>query len=112
MNDLQIEKYRHDLAYLRAMAEQTIRDFERFNYTIVFKEELPVSFLNFQLQLAEQLTAWCKFDAERIPGLLSHIDIPEHKIPARFGCRDTYQLAGIILQRELIKVILKKHYSS
>lgn len=112
MDDLQIEKYRHDLAYLRAMAEQTIKDFERFNYVVIFNDELPVSFLNFRIQLAEQLGTWCKLDADRIPGLLYHIDIPEHLIPARYGCRDVEQLADLILQRELIKVILRKHYSS
>ena len=36
MNELQLEKYRHDLAYLKAMAFQTIKDFERFNYILVF----------------------------------------------------------------------------
>lgn len=112
MNDLQIEKYRHDLAYLRAMAEQTVRDFERFNYVVVFNDALPLSFLNFRIQLAEQLGTWCKMDADRIPGLLYHIDIPDHKLPARYGCRDVDQLADLILKRELIKVIIRKHYSS
>ena len=77
MNDLQLEKYRHDLAYLKAMAAQTIKDFDRFNYTLVFNEGLPVQFNNYCIQLAEQLQFWCKFDADRIPGLLYHIDIPE-----------------------------------
>ncbi|MBK7682208.1 MAG: hypothetical protein KA347_09325 [Bacteroidia bacterium] len=112
MNDLQLEKYRHDLAYLKAMAAQTIKDFDRFNYTLVFNEGLPVQFNNYCIQLAEQLQFWCKFDADRIPGLLYHIDIPEHMIPARYGCRDTAHMADVILQRELIKVILRKHYSS
>ena len=112
MNELQLEKYRHDLAYLKAMAFQTIKYFERFNYILVFNESLPVQFNTYRIQLAEQLQNWCKFDADRIPGLLYHIDVPEHMIPVRYGCRDTAQMADVILQRELIKVILKKHYSS
>lgn len=112
MNDLQIKKYRHDLAYLRAMAEQTVKDFERFNYVVEFNDELPVSFHNFHLQLSAQLSHWCKVDADRIPGLLYHIDVPEHLMPVHYGCKDADHMADIILQRELIKVILKKHYST
>lgn len=106
------EKYRHDVAYLQWMAEQTIRDFDRFGYQIVFNPDLPVSFENYRLQLTPQLARWCKQDPERIPSLLYHIDLPEHMIPSGYGCKDTGRMAELILQRELIKVILKKHYSS
>lgn len=106
------EKYRHDLAYLRAMAEQTVKDFDRFGYEIEFNPDLPVSFENFRLQLAPLWAKWCKNDADRLPSLLYHIDLPEHMIPAGYGCKDAERMAELILQRELIKVILRKHYSS
>lgn len=105
------EKYRHDLAYLRAMADQAVRDFERFGYDIVFNPDLPVSFENFRLQLAVQWANWCKREPDRIPSLLYHIDLPEHLLPAGYGCKDPERMADLILQRELIKVILRKHYS-
>ena len=106
------EKYRHDLAFLRAMADQAVRDFDRFGYDLIFNADLPVSFENYKLQMAPQLKNWCKSDPERIPSLLYHIDLPEHLVPPGYGCKDTERLAELILQRELIKVILRKHYSS
>lgn len=111
MNEVLLEKYRHDLAFLKAMADQTIKDFDRFNYSLVFKDDLPVQFATYHLQLTQQLQTWCKFDADRIPGLLYHIDLPEHLLPPRYGCRDVERLSELILQRELIKVVLRKLYS-
>jgi hypothetical protein len=112
MESEMLEKYRHDLAYLRAMAEQAVNDFGRLGYDLHFNEQLPVSFVNYQYQLSEQLQRWCKSDFGRIPTLLYHIDLPEHLLPAGHGCKDPLRLAELILQRELIKVILRKHYSS
>jgi len=112
MNEIQIEKYRHDLAYLRAMAEQTVKDFERFGYKVEFNAELPVQFEIYKLQLSIHLKNWCKNEFDRIPNLLYHIDVPEHMLPSNYGCKDPEKLADIILQRELIKVIIRKHYSS
>lgn len=111
MKDEQLEKYRHDLEYLREMALQTIRDFERFSYVLSFNDQLPVSFDRYRHELSEQLARWCKTEPDRIPSLLYHIDLPEHMIPPGYGCKDPMLLAERILQRELIKVILRKHYS-
>ncbi|MBL7923277.1 MAG: hypothetical protein JNL88_03675 [Bacteroidia bacterium] len=112
MKEEMLEKYRYDLAYLREMSVQAEKDFGRFGYTLLFKEGLPVSFENYRMQLAEQLNHWCKKEYDRIPSLLYHIDLPEHLLPAGYGCKDTGRLAELILQRELIKVILRKHYLS
>ena len=111
MKEEQLEKYRHDLAYLRDMSEQAVKDFDRFGYDLIFNADLPVSFENYKMQLAVQLKGWCKNQFDRIPSLLYHIDLPEHLLPAGYGCKDTEQLADLVLQRELIKVILRKHYS-
>jgi hypothetical protein len=111
MREDQLEKYRHDLAYLREMAAQTEKDFGRFGYDFSFHPELPVSFDRYRDELAQALQHWCKADPERIPSLLYHIDLPEHMVPPGYGCKDTSLLSERILQRELIKVILRKHYS-
>ena len=106
-----LEKCRHDLAFLKAMADQTVKDFDRFNYTVVFNDNLPIQFNTYLFQLTEQLKEWCKHDGARIPGLLYHIDLPEHLLPVRYGCRDVGRLSELILQRELIKVVMRKLYS-
>lgn len=112
MKEEQLEKYRYDLAYLRAMSEQAQKDFDRFGYQLDFDEKLIVSFDNYRTQLAVQLKKWCKNDYDRMPALLYHIDLPEHMIPSGYGCKDTERLAELILKRELIKVVLRKHFSS
>ncbi len=112
MKEAEIEKYRYDLAFLREMADQALKDFERFGYTLLFNTDLPVSFENYRFQLAGQLKQWCKFDFDRIPALLYHIDLPEHLLPPGYGCKEPERLAELILQRELIKVVLRKHFSS
>ena len=112
MKEDHLEKYRHDLQFLREMAEQTVIDLERFGYEMEFDPLLPVSFENYRIQLEGRIASWCKSDSGRIPALLYHIDIPEHLIPPGFGCKEPARLAELILQRELIKVVLRKQFKS
>lgn len=112
MKEDSLGKYRHDLQFLREMAEQTAIDLERFGYEISFDPLCTVSFENYRLQLENRLATWCKSDPARIPALLYHIDIPEHLLPPGYGCKDASRLAELILQRELIKVVLRKQFKS
>jgi hypothetical protein len=112
MDHQQLEKYRHDLEFLRAMAAQAETDFARFGYPLAFNSELPPDFRRYCIELAPRLREWCKSEGDRIRSLLYHIDLPEHMIPEGYGCRDPEALAERILQRELIKVVLRKHFSS
>ncbi len=111
MEGTDLEKYRHDLAFLRMMADQTIKDFDRFGYEVKFNENLPVSFNNYLEQLIELFSLWCKTDSNRLSSLLYSIDVPEHLLPPRSGCADPKRAAEVILQRELIKVVMRKLYS-
>lgn len=111
MESTELEKYRHDLAFLRMMAEQTIKDFDRFGYELKFNEELPVSFNNFSSKLCDFVVLCCKTDSNRLSSLLYSIDVPEHLLPPRSGCADPKRTAEVILQRELIKVVMRKLYS-
>lgn len=112
MQAIDVEKYRTDHAFLRAMGEQTVRDFERFGYELKFRMPEPPHFEIIRLQLSEQLRVWCKQDMEHIRSLLYHIDVPEHLLKGSGGCADPDQLADVILKRELIKVVLRKLFSS
>jgi len=112
MKEDSLEKYRHDLQYLREMANQTVIDLERFGYEISFDPALPVSFENYRIQLESRIATWWKSDSGRIPALLYHIDVPEHLLPPGYGCKDPARLAELILQRELIKVVLRKQFKS
>jgi hypothetical protein len=112
MDSNQLEKYRHDLAFIRAAAEQTIRDCERFGFEVAFEESTQLNFEMLKLQLAVYLRKWCKEDSNHLSALLYHIDVPEHLLPKGRGCSDPDRLSELILQRELIKVVMRKLYST
>lgn len=112
MKEDRLEKYRHDLQYLREMADQTVVDLERFGYEITFDPSSPVSFENYRIQLEGRIASWCKTDPGRLPALLYHIDLPEHLLPPGYGCKNPARLSELILQRELIKVVLRKQFKS
>lgn len=111
MESTELEKYRHDLAFLMMMADQTIKDFDRFSYDLQFNEQLPVNFNNYVEQLCDFIKVCCKTDSNRLSSLLYGIDVPEHLLPPRSGCADPKRTAEVILQRELIKVVMRKLYA-
>lgn len=111
MDDTQLDKYRTDLAFLRAAAAQTIKDCERMGFEISIDADKITGILHLQLQLEPYLKIWCKESNSRLAALLYQIDLPEHLIPERGACSDIPYLASIIIKRELIKVVIRKLYS-
>lgn len=111
MEEAQLAIHRNDLTLLRAMWDQTCRDCERFGY---FPDPLEGELRTFQGYLhcfSGFYAGWCKMDSSRLASLLYHIDIPEKLLPLQYGCRNPAEMAELILKRELIKVIIRKHYS-
>ena len=54
---------------------------------------------------------WCKADRQKLMGVMYHIDMPDHLLKEGINCKDCNVLAKQILQRELIKVVIRKQYS-
>jgi hypothetical protein len=111
MDDTQLDKYRHDLAFLRAAAAQTVKDCERMGFEISIDGDKITGILHLQLQLEPYLKQWCKESSSRLAALLYQIDLPEHLIPERGACSDIPYLSSIIIKRELIKVVMRKLYT-
>ena len=111
MDETGLEKYRTDLEFIRMAARQTEKDFERMGYQIELPE-FPSDFRSCFLHLAEILRAICRSDDNRLEVVLYHIDVPEKKLHPQVACKNIEHTAEIILQRELIKVVLKKLYSA
>ena len=111
MEEEQIARYRHDLEYVRKAARQTEKDFERFGYQVELDTDQTGDWRICCSQLSDFITVICKDDSSRLPALLYHIDVPEHKIHPLKGCANPALTAEIIMQRELIKVIIKTIYS-
>lgn len=111
MDEDQIEKYRHDLEYVRKAARQTEIDFSRFGYEISIDSELTGNWQICCMQLEEAIRLICKENSRKLEAILYHIDVPEHKVHPLKACSDPEHTAHVIFQRELIKAILKRIYS-
>ncbi len=111
MDDTQLDKYRNDLAFLRAAAAQTIKDCERMGFKLNIEPDKITGILHLQLQLEPFLKQWCKEAGSRLAALLYQMDIPEHLIPERGACSDIPYLSALIIKRELIKVVMRKLYT-
>lgn len=111
MDETQIEKYRHDLEFIRMAARQTEKDFDRMGYAVELPE-FPTDFKSCYWALAEFLKELCKSGDNRLEGVLYHIDVPEKVLHPVNGCKDPIRTAEVILQRELIKVVIRKLYST
>jgi hypothetical protein len=112
IDDTTLENYRHDLAFLRATAEQVKKDCERNGFDLEIGVDNVVSLSHLQLQLEPYVKKWCKESSHRLAALLYQIDLPEHMLPERGACSNIPLLTSLILKRELIKVVLRKLYSS
>jgi hypothetical protein len=111
MDETRLEKYRTDYAFLRLMIEQTVKDFGRMGFELRFDEIEPPDFNLYCLQLAPQLSKWCMDDKQKLMAVMYHIDLPDHFLAEGINCKKTDHLSQLILQRELIKVVLKKLYT-
>jgi hypothetical protein len=111
MDEQALESFRTDLEFIRRAARQTEADFGRMGYVLELSE-FPIGFQGLCLELEEQLRIMCKSSDHRLEGLLYHIDVPEKVLHPMHACKNPEITAKVILQRELIKVVLKHLYSA
>lgn len=109
MEQTELIRYRNDLEFIRLAARQTEQDFSRMGYQVEL-EEFPSGFRVLCDQLAIKLAEICKGD-NRLEAVLYHIDVPEKMLHPMHACKNPALTAEVILQRELIKVVIKKLYS-
>lgn len=112
MEEAQLAIHRNDIILLRAMWDQTCRDCGRFGYEPDHLEGEFRTFEGYVQCLSGHYADWCRRDSSRLQALLYHIDIPDKLMPPRQGCKNPAEMAALILKRELIKVIIRKHYSN
>lgn len=112
MDEQQLDKYRNDLEFIRQTALQFIRDCERFGFQVEFDVKQLTGIIHLQMYIEPYLRQWCKEENSKLASLLYQIDIPEHHYPERGPCSDIPALTALVVKRELIKVILRKLYST
>jgi hypothetical protein len=112
---IDIEPYRHDLEVIRDTAQQVIRDFGLYGFQIQFTGNAHTAYSELHAQLVPALQQLEKSGRDQIRSLLYRIDIPERDF-AQITVNQSKEsfwseLAGLILRRELTKVITRKLFS-
>lgn len=112
LENLQIEKYRHDLEVIRNTAKQVIKDFGLSGVEIYFSGNEQSAYDELKEQLVPVLAKLYKNGT--LSALLYRIDADEKKVNEILNSHTekykAQQLANLVIEREFIKVLLRKMY--
>ena len=112
---LNIEKYRHDLEIIRLTADQIIKDFELFGREIKFSGNELTAYEELKNQIAPALATLYQNNVSTFQSLLYRIDISEKKFSEILNDSKTNDfedtLAEAVIQREFQKVLTRKFFS-
>jgi hypothetical protein len=113
LENLEIEKYRHDLEVIRNTAKQVIKDFELSGVEIYFSGNQESAYDELKEQLVPVLAKLYKNGT--LPALLYRVDADEKKVNEILNSStEKYKaehLANLVIEREFMKVLLRKMYS-
>lgn len=116
MKQTDLEKYRHDLEVIRMTAEQVKKDFSFHNIEITFSGNEMTAYAELKAQLTPMLSKLFAENRTQLMQLLYRIDVPERdwkKVLAIESEREQAEkLSAIILEREFMKALTRKFYSS
>lgn len=107
-----IETFRHNLEIIRETISQINKDLSIFDLDIVFSGNEQTAYREVKEQLIILFKELLNRDAEKVFALLYRIDVPENKVkevPA--SCTFEEHIAELVLERELLKVVIRKFYS-
>ncbi len=102
---MEIEKYRHDLEVIRNTARQVAKDFESYGIEIFLPIDEFSAYEDLKAQLIPVIEKLMRKNPEQLSQLLYRIDVNEKQSAA---AANAPELAHLILERELIKVITRK----
>ncbi len=106
-----IEKAKINEDIIRETAEQVIKDFAGFGMDVNFPQNIHYAYDELFRELSVHVGELLHNDAEKLSGLLYHIDLDESKFIDE-SVHYTHQhewLSDMILNREFLKV-LTRHY--
>jgi len=109
-----IQVYKSDQSMLDALLRQVNKDFRGIE-SQVFETDFDLDWNAMMERLEPIIDRLINLDSERFFRLLYTIDIDERKVKQiLFGSheeRTSWSLSVLILERELLKVVTKKHFS-
>ncbi len=109
----EIEDLRNQTEIIRLTAEQVIKDFALFGLEIRFSGNVLNAYDELFEQLNSCLVDLLNSDYRRLLSLLYHIDISEKEMNKKlksFSEEPSEVITGMILERELKKVLIRKFY--
>jgi hypothetical protein len=116
MKQTDMLKYRHDLEVIRMTAEQVKKDFAVHSFEITFSGNEMTAYDELKTQLTPLLSKLLTENRTRLMQLLYRVDVPERdwkKVMAMENKNEQAEkLSAIILEREFMKALTKKFYSS
>lgn len=113
-DNLQIEKYRHDLEVIRNTVNQIVKDFDLFGIEIIISQNEQTAYEELKTQLVPVLSSLYKNKPSVFKALLYRIDVSEKKILEvlnNMGLElQPELLANLVIEREFMKVLFRKLY--
>ena len=113
MDDLP-EKYRQDIAFIKATAEQIKKDLGLRDIDFLFSSNDHMAFEELKSQLIPMINMLRKSGPQQISSMLYRVDISENefkKTIANSPSDYSSTLAEMIIRREFKKVIIRKYFS-
>jgi len=116
MKQTDIEKYRHDLEVIRMTAEQVKKDFSFHQIEITFSRNELTAYEELKAQLTPVLSKLLIEKRPELMQLLYRVDVPERDWKKVLALENkdeqAAKLSSIILEREFMKALTRKFYSS
>lgn len=111
-----LKPYYQKIELIQATADQLIKDFRLVDETITFSGKAETAYEEFLDQVVPIVDRLINLDTERFFNLLYTVDLNESKVKQLLFQSQAEPTAvavsKYIIERELIKVILRKHFSS
>ncbi len=110
------DAYRHDLEVVRDTAKQVIKDFGMAGIEINFSGNPKTAYQELVDQTLPALKNLYQKNAGAFMALLYRIDVEEYKVrklsDTASGTSFFSQLAAMVIEREFMKVLIRKLFSS
>jgi hypothetical protein len=109
-----IDKLKTKLELIQLTAEQIIKDFGEFNFTITFSGNEQSAYHELTVQTTEIIKKLYKNEFTKLQSLLYRIDVNEKLVNEALKMGDisaiSQQISHLIVEKSFMKVVYRKYY--